>query len=303
MFKALRKAGLVVNKKRVVRLMRLHGMARRFRRRKCRTTFPSPDGYHIPDLVGRGFTPGEPDVAWCQDITYIPTREGWLYLASVLDLGSRPAAGVLDGRSHAHRARARRARHGHRRPRRRRARRRGHLPRRPGIAVHRERLRRLLPGPHDAPLGRTDRSVLGNAVAESFWESLKRECLQGRVFANRVEARRSIFRWINWVQHRQASQHPQARPAHRVGTAVPASVITDPSARRGDAQFQVGTDSAEVSRGGASRRPWAARAPSPLLRPPRPGRSHPGEPDSGQALGSRPSGRSCTDASLGAGSP
>ena len=37
-----------------------------------------------------------------------------------------------------------------------------------------------------------------NAVAESFWESLKRECLQDRVFATRAEARRAIFRWINW---------------------------------------------------------------------------------------------------------
>jgi transposase InsO family protein len=37
-----------------------------------------------------------------------------------------------------------------------------------------------------------------NAVAESFWESLKRECLQGHVFATRPEARRAIFRWINW---------------------------------------------------------------------------------------------------------
>jgi hypothetical protein len=37
-----------------------------------------------------------------------------------------------------------------------------------------------------------------NAVAESFWESLKRECVQGRVFATRAEARRAIFRWFNW---------------------------------------------------------------------------------------------------------
>ena len=37
-----------------------------------------------------------------------------------------------------------------------------------------------------------------NAVAESFWESLKRECLQGRVFNTRAEARRAIFRWVNW---------------------------------------------------------------------------------------------------------
>ena len=37
-----------------------------------------------------------------------------------------------------------------------------------------------------------------NAVADSFWASLKRECIQGQVFATRAEARRAIFRWINW---------------------------------------------------------------------------------------------------------
>ncbi len=37
-----------------------------------------------------------------------------------------------------------------------------------------------------------------NAVAESFWESLKRECLQDREFATRADARRAIFKWINW---------------------------------------------------------------------------------------------------------
>jgi putative transposase len=37
-----------------------------------------------------------------------------------------------------------------------------------------------------------------NAMAESFWESLKRECVQGRVLATRAEARRAIFKWINW---------------------------------------------------------------------------------------------------------
>ncbi|MGK2855026.1 MAG: integrase core domain-containing protein [Microbacteriaceae bacterium] len=44
-----------------------------------------------------------------------------------------------------------------------------------------------------------------NAVAESFWESLKRECLQGRVFSTRAEARRAIFQWINWYNTRRLS--------------------------------------------------------------------------------------------------
>lgn len=89
----LRDNGIVVNVKRVRRLMRLNGMAGRCIRRRVRTTLPGPDGYTIPDLVGRAFTPGRPDWAWCQDITYIATGEGWLYLASVIDIGSRRMLG------------------------------------------------------------------------------------------------------------------------------------------------------------------------------------------------------------------
>jgi transposase InsO family protein len=198
MFKALRHAGLVVNRKRVARLMRLHGMAGRFRRRKCRTTFPGPDGYHIADLVGRGFAPGKPDVAWCQDITYIPTREGWLYLASVLDLGSRRLLGysmadhmrtelVLDALAMAITAR-------------------GGDDHVAGIITHADRGSQYTSNDYvDFCQDRKMRPSVGstgvcwdNAVAESFWESLKRECLQGRVFATRAEARRAIFCWINW---------------------------------------------------------------------------------------------------------
>src|SRR5918995_1302586 len=196
MYTELRRAGLVVNKKRVRRLMRTHGMAGRCRRRRCRTTFPGPDGYEIPDLVGRRFAPGAPDVAWCQDITYIPTGEGWLYLASVLDLGSRRLLGysmadhmrtelVLDALGMAVTARG------------------GQVA---GVIGHADRgsqytsndylefcqLHQIRPS-----VGRTG-VCWDNAVAESFWESLKRECLQGRVFATRAEARRAIFRWINW---------------------------------------------------------------------------------------------------------
>ena len=198
MFKALRNAGLVVNKKRVVRLMRLHGMAGRFRRRKCRTTFPGPDGYHIPDLVGRGFTPGAPDVAWVQDITYIAPREGWLYLASVLDLGSRRLLGysmadhmrtelVLDALTMAVAGR-------------------GGDDAVVGVIAHGDRGSQYTSNDyvdycHDRKMrpsaGRTG-VCWDNAVAESFWEILERECVQGRVFATRAEARRAIFKWINW---------------------------------------------------------------------------------------------------------
>ena len=196
MCKELRRKGHVVNVKRVRRLMRQAGMVGRHRRRKLQTTFPGPDGYQIPDLVGRDFAPGAPDVAWCQDITYVPTGEGWLYMASTLDLGSRRLIGysmadnmrtrlVLDALGMALDARGGSA---------------------AGVIAHADRgsqytsndyldfcaERKLLPS-----VGRTG-ICYDNAVAESFWESLKRECLQGRVFATRAEARRAIFRWINW---------------------------------------------------------------------------------------------------------
>jgi putative transposase len=198
MYKALRRAGLVVNRKRVRRLMRRHRLAGRFRRRTCRTTFPGADGYHLPDLVGRGFAPGAPDVAWCQDITYIPTREGWLYVASVLDLGSRRLLGysmaehmrtelVLDALAMAIAARG-----GHE-----------HVA---GVIAHADRGSQYTSNDYiDFCQDRHMRPSVGrtgvcwdNAVVESFWESLKRECLQGRVFTTRAQARRAIFRWINW---------------------------------------------------------------------------------------------------------
>ena len=196
MHDALRRAGLKINEKRVRRLMRLHGMAGRCRRRRCQTTFPGPDGYAIPDLVGRCFEPGTPDRAWCQDITYIPTGEGWLYLASVLDLGSRRLLGysmaehmrtelVLDALGMAVAARG------------------GAVA---GVVGHADRGSQYTSNDYlefcqrhqlRPSVGRTG-VCWDNAVAESFWESLKRECLHGRVFATRADARRVIFRWINW---------------------------------------------------------------------------------------------------------
>jgi putative transposase len=60
---------------------------------RVRTTIPAEDAPPLPDLIGRGFDPGAPDVAWVGDITYVPTGDGWLYLAPVLDLGSRRLLG------------------------------------------------------------------------------------------------------------------------------------------------------------------------------------------------------------------
>jgi putative transposase len=159
MRRELRRAGMVINHKRVRRLMRAHGLAGRFRPRRCRTTFPGPDGYVIPDLVGRLFAPGAPNVAWCQDITYIPTGEGWLYLAGVVDLGSRRLLGysmaehmrtelVTDALTMAIAARAGNV-----------AGTIAHADR--GTHVHVERVPRLLSATSATAVRRTDRGVLG----------------------------------------------------------------------------------------------------------------------------------------------
>ncbi|WP_420444007.1 IS3 family transposase [Candidatus Poriferisodalis sp.] len=85
----LRARGHRVNPKRVARLMRAHQIAEIRPRRPKRTTTPARSAPKLPDLVGRRFAPGAPDRAWVSDITYVRTDQGWLYLAVVLDLGSR----------------------------------------------------------------------------------------------------------------------------------------------------------------------------------------------------------------------
>jgi len=230
----LRRAGLVVNGKKVHRLMR-PGMAGRFRRRTCRTTFPGPDGYQIPDLIGRAFAPGAPDVVWCQDFTYVPTGEGWLFLASVLDLGSRRLLGysmadhmrtelVLDALGMAVAAR-------------------GGDHAVAGVIAHADRGSQYTSNDYlDFCQARQMRPSVGktgiccdNAVAESFWESLKHECLRGRVFATRAEARRAIFRWINW--YNTARLHTTLNGSPRSsGNSNTVKRHNHPSARRGDAQ-------------------------------------------------------------------
>ena len=86
--------GIPVGKKRVARLMReleIQGVSRR--RGRLRTTTPDPKAPPAPDLVRRDFTATRPDQTWVADITYVPTHEGWLFLAAVVDLYSRKIVG------------------------------------------------------------------------------------------------------------------------------------------------------------------------------------------------------------------
>ena len=86
--------GARVGKKRVARLMcelEIQGVSRR--RGRVRTTTPDKRSAPAPDLVQRDFSASRPDETWVADITYVPTYEGWLFLAAVMDLYSRKIGG------------------------------------------------------------------------------------------------------------------------------------------------------------------------------------------------------------------
>jgi putative transposase len=190
------------NHKRVERLMRENGIyAEDGRRRKVRTTIPDVSAPPLPDLVRRDFAVGEPGRRTCGDITYIGTDEGWLYLADVLDIGSRRIVGYamgermpweLVGRALEMAVDARG----------------GDVA---GMLFHHDRgaqylgkdFRALCDTHHVVQsVGRIGSSQ-DNAVAESFWATLKRELINRYRFATRAEARRAIIAWIRHYNSRR----------------------------------------------------------------------------------------------------
>ena len=187
--------GYKVNRKRVERLMRVHGIVGVHKPAKVRTTIPAEHNPPLPDLVARDFTVGRPDVAWVSDITYIPTGQGWLYLATVLDLGSRRLLGysmathmrtslITDALDMAAGVR-------------------GAVT--AGIIFHSDRGSQYMSREFAQSItghqmvqsvGRTG-VCWDNSVAESFFSSLKRELVSRYRFEDRSGARRAIFTWIN----------------------------------------------------------------------------------------------------------
>ena len=90
----LRRAGRACNHKRVERLMRQEGLkARGSKRRKVRTTQSDHNQPIAPNLLLNRAAPVKPDEVWVADITYVPTSEGWLFVAAVMDLYSRQILG------------------------------------------------------------------------------------------------------------------------------------------------------------------------------------------------------------------
>jgi transposase InsO family protein len=189
----LQDRGCRTGRKRVARLMRVRGLAAR-RRRRFRVTTQSQHPFPIaPNLLARQFERAVPDQAWVTDITYIPTGEGWLYLAVILDLCSRFAVGwamseritddlTLDALDMAL-ARRRPAQ---------------------GLLHHSDRGSQYASGDYQRVLAQhgivCSMSRRGNcwdnAVAESFFATLKVELVHDATWNTRAAARCALFEYL-----------------------------------------------------------------------------------------------------------
>jgi transposase InsO family protein len=184
-------------RKRIARIMAEHGLAGREPRRWKKTTIADPAAAARLDLIGRNFTTDASRInsRWCGDITYIPTWQGWLFLATVIDIDSRRVVGwatadhlrtelISDALSNAVATR----------------------DPDPGVIFHSDRGCQYtsaafadLAGELHVSLsvGRTGQ-CWDNALAESFFASLKGECLDRQSWPTRASARRAVVDYIGW---------------------------------------------------------------------------------------------------------
>jgi putative transposase len=195
----LNSKGLSCSLNRVARLMRKANIKAR-RRRLYKTTTNSCHKYPVaPNVLNRQFSASGPNEKWVGDITYIATKEGWLYLAGVLDVYSRKVVGwAMDKQiEQALVADALRMALAGRRPG-------------AGVLHHTDRGSQYAAHEYQQLLRKRQMVVsmsrkgdcYDNAVMESFWSSLKAECAGG-VYETRAAARGSIFEYIEVWYNRQ----------------------------------------------------------------------------------------------------
>jgi len=189
----LRAHGQCTSRKRVARLMRCAGLAAR-RRRAFRVPTQSRHTHPVaPNRLARQFTAPAPDRVWVTDITYLATVEGWLYLAVVLDLFSRRVVGwaTSDRLGEGVALEALGMGLARRRP-----------P--PGLLHHSDRGSQYASAEYRAVLTGhgMERSMSGvgrcwdNAVAESFFATLKVELAHDGAWRTRADAHRAVFEYI-----------------------------------------------------------------------------------------------------------
>jgi putative transposase len=195
----LRDQGRSISRKRVARLMREAGLCAKRKRRRVLTTRRDTTHPVAPNTLNRDFTAPEPNTKWVSDITYIPTTQGWLYLAVILDLYSRIVVGwsmsvncdeELVGHA-LHMALARRC------------------PK-AGLLHHSDRGSQYTSRAYRLILERSEILVSlsrkgncwDNAAMESFFGSLKEECVGNTIFTSYEEARLALFTYLEVYYNR-----------------------------------------------------------------------------------------------------
>jgi transposase InsO family protein len=192
-YRELRDQGHEIGRHRVARLMRQQGLRAREKRRFQRTT-DSQHGFRVAEnILDRQFTASRPNTAWVSDITYLWTGEGWLYLVVLLDLFSRRVVGwamhdritrqlALDALAMALR---------HRQPR-------------PGLVHHSDRGSQYASEDYQAVLAANGivcsmsrrGNCWDNAVAESFFSTLKMELVHDADWDTHAQARTAVSEYI-----------------------------------------------------------------------------------------------------------
>jgi len=195
----LRDQGITSSRKRVARLMREQGLSACRRTHRTTTTKSEPGARVAPNLLDQDFTATRPDEKWTGDITAVWTYEGWLYLAVVLDLFSRRVIGwamaAIQDETLIETAL-----------------RMALLGRQPaaGLLFHSDRGSQYTSDAYRAALAEVGITVSmsrtgncsDNAVTESFFGTLKGECVERACFQTRREARQAIFEYVECFYNR-----------------------------------------------------------------------------------------------------
>jgi len=199
--RALATGGEKVSENTVAKIMQANGLRAKTKRKFVPRTTDSAHNQPIaPNILDRQFATAPPDRTWACDITYIPTDEGWLYLAGVIDVGSRRVVGwsmadhmrtelVADAMEMALARRQPRA----------------------GLLHHSDRGVQYASDDYQVLLQRHQIAVSmsgkgdcwDNAVMESFWATLKTELVNHEHYATREQARRSVFEYIEVFYNRK----------------------------------------------------------------------------------------------------
>ena len=187
------------SRKRVARLMRKKGIVAKMRKSWKRTT-KQGKREAAPNLVKQKFTVEAPNRTWVSDITYIQTKEGWLYVSAILDLFSRKVVGLSMGerldtcliekalqQAIYHRGRCNDLIH--------------HSDR--GSQYTSEEFRKISRDNGIILSMSSTGNCYDNAVAESFFHTLKTEHVYQQRFVTREEAKRSIFEYVEIFYNRQ----------------------------------------------------------------------------------------------------